>query len=298
MTIDGKVALSTVSRSTMATSDRLRPLHVLGRSMSLIWRHKCAFGTLLIALWLFESQLLSAIEPNGLDYHDVVLAYFSLEVLRVALINGTYRALPDRTLTIKELVRHAVDKEFLARTIAIVIPALIVYTAILLLCSGALYALLVAALNVPRREYVMVLSLLWLFVEVPLYVLVPVAVLESRSVWHSFRRAVSLTAGHRRAILQLSLIVGPGTILQLYIPGASKLMPELENLGAPEVQNMTTPELSNAVMSDSLTLVATLASAAVGAVVTVVCYYDMAPPAARPQLPMREDPTGQSGPVN
>ena len=253
----------------MTMDSKLRPFRVLECSLLLLWRHKKAFALLLAVLWFLEDQLLSPVEGDGSWFSTMIKVYLQLEVLRVVLVNGTYRALPDRTLTVTELLTSTFRVESMVGALRVA-AVVSVYTVFLALCWFPLYELGVA-LQLPPDEILAIMPLLWLAVEVPLFVLIPVAVLESHGVWQTFRNTARLTAGSRREILQVSLLLGPGVILPygLLVWAA---MPEAfisEQINGLEGLEALIPVLRRVVVGIAVVF------AAFAAVVTTVCYGEL-----------------------
>lgn len=247
----------------MTMDAKLRPFCILECSLLLVWRHKRAFAILLVVLWLFEGQLLSLIEAGDSPVSAIVTAYLHLEILRVVLVSGTYRATRERVLSMTELVRRAVDGESVVRALRVT-AVVAAYTVFLLLCWLPLYELGVA-LQLSADEILMVTTLLWLAVEIPLFVLIPVAVLESRGLWDIFRRAARLTAGSRREILQLALMLGPGVVLPYaLLVGAAR--PEFLLGEQAEVFEQMVPVFRRVVVGIAVIFASFMA------VVTTVCY--------------------------
>jgi hypothetical protein len=247
-------------------NSKLHPFRVLEYSLLLVWRHKKAFTLLIAVLWLLEDRLLSLVEAEGSWFSTMITAYLQLELLRVVLVTGTYRALPDRTLSVVEIVTPAFDGESWVRAlrVAAVVGA---YTMFLTLWWLPLYEL-AAVLRVPPDETLTIVTLVWLIVEVPLFVLIPVAALESHGVWHIFRDTARLTAGSRLEILQLSLMLGPGVILP-YGMFIGAVMPEVFIPGQIDGIDVLIP------MFRRLLLGIALVFAAFAAVVTTVCYREL-----------------------
>lgn len=244
----------------MTNAYGLHAIQVLHRSLSLVWQHKGAFGILLVVLWIVEDQLSAAIEDGLLN---LLAVYVKIEVLRVVLVSGTHQALRGARLSMQMLVGQALAAETWISAVRVA-GVVTVYTMFVILCILVVSPVLLVS-NVPLYDLIMVMLALWLVVDVPLFVLVPIAALERRGVLESFRRAIVVTSGSRREILQLVLVVGAGVGLPL--GGASTVSAEVLAAGQAS-------DIVRLLLQHCLTLIGLLASSLV-AVVTTVCYYDL-----------------------
>ena len=234
-------------------------LSILMRSLSFIWDNKSVIavhvgamvflgwvaGAATATLWSQDSGP-NAAAPSTLN---LLQAFASMELLRLLLVHGTFLSLSGQKLAPLEFVVLARDPLLIARGATVVLAELLEFVVLAVLS--------------------LVFPVSW-WLASRLFILSPVASLESHGVTASFRRAWTLTDGHGWVLFRVLLILSSllGVALLGSVPLAALAIDLTGHDGA-------------------ATVVLRLVFAsygAIAAVMTVVAYYDVLSPAKRSQL--------------
>ena len=236
-----------------------RALSILMRSLSLIWKNKSVIavhvGAMAFLGWVAEAVTATLLSQDGdpnaaapLAF-NLLHAFASMELLRLLLVHGTFLSLSGQNVAPLEFVVLARDSRLIVRGATVVLAELLEFVVLVVL--------------------LLVFPVSW-WLASRLLVLSSVASLESHGVTASFRRTWILTDGHGWALFRVLLIFS--SLLWVGLLGSVAVAALAIDLTGYDGAAAVVFRLSFALYG------------AIGAVMTVVAYYEVLSPAERSQL--------------